>query len=201
MFNLKAVTEVDNMTKRILSDMETETADLQDLIAAEGEAIAAANAEMETATAAGDLKAYQKAKRDRQDALDAKEMHQKRLEALEQRPLISKPEYEKAVADIFAEIAAADDQTKAALVKLSDEMNAAALALDDAIIKANAVLQRLQHDIYRDADRTHNPKTGEVAIALTHEEKRYKKHDTVSWGRAGVKAPQYEAYTGRKAAL
>lgn len=200
MFNLKAVATAENMTKRILSDRATETADLQDLITEDEEAIAKACIAMEAATTAGDVKAYQKAKADRQDAADAKEMHTKRLEALESNPLISKAEYEKAVADIIAEIAAADDQTKAALVKLSDEMNAAALDLSEAISRANDALQRLQHDIYRDADRTKNPKTGEPNLALTHEVKAYKKHDTVLWGRAGVRTAQYEAYTGRKAA-
>lgn len=199
MMNLKNVETTEELIDRILSSRAAEVEQLTQLIAGENDSIAAANKAMETATAAGDLKAYQKAKAERQNAADAKEMHESRLEALNQKPLITKLDYEKIVADIFAEIAAADDQTKQQLCKLSDSMNSAALELQTAINRANHALQRLQHDIFRDADKSRSAKTGEI-LFIDHETKAIRTFSTVSWGRAGVQAAQYAAYTGRKAA-
>ena len=196
MTTLKAVNAVESTVKKILSDRVTETADLAEQVEKETASIAAANKAMEAATTAGDVKAYQKAKADRRDAADAKEMHESRLEALNNKPLISKADYEKAVADIYAEIAALDDQKRQRLAKLSDEMEAEALDLQEAINKANEVLHRLQHEVYRDADRSRNAK-GEIMI-LVHEEKKVEKWNTVNWGKAGVTHYQYTEYTGRK---
>lgn len=184
---------------QILKDRVEETADRETKVAEAKKAAAEAEKRMDEATTAGDTKAYQKAKWERRDAMDALEMHEKRLEALNNKPLISKNEYEKAVADIYAEIVAKDDQTKKTLCKLSDEMEAVALDLANAQEEANSVLHRLQHEIYRDADRSRNPKTGEVITYLSHEDKKVDKWDTVSWGKAGVSHYQYELYTGRKA--
>ena len=199
MMHLKNVEATEELIQGILSSRAAELDQLTQLIAIENDSITAANKAMESATATGDLKAYQKAKADRQNALDAKEMHESRLEALNNKPLISKLDYEKAISDIFAEIAAADDQTKQQLCKLSDEMNSAALELETAINRANKALQRLQHDIYRDADKTRNIKTGEI-LPITHETKAIRNFSTVSWGKTGVQTAQYTGYTGRKAA-
>ena len=173
MATLKAVTTVESNVKKILSDGVTETADLAEQVEKGSAAIAAANKAMEAATTAGDVKAYQKAKADRRDAADAKEMHEARLNALNNKPLISKADYEKAVADIYAEIAALDDQIKQRLAKLSDQMEAEALELQEAINKANEVLRRLQHEVYRDADRSRSAKG--VMMYLAHEEKKVEK--------------------------
>lgn len=197
MTNLKAVKAVESNVKKILSDRVTEIADLTEQIEQETAAIAKANEAMEAATTAGNVKAYQNAKADRRDAADAKEMHEARLEALNNKPLISKIDYERAVADIYTEIAALDDQKKQRIAKLSEEMEAEALELQEAINKANEVLHRLQHEVYRDADRSRSHKTGEL-INISGEEKKVEKLDTVFWGKAGVTHYQYEAYTGRK---
>ena len=196
MANLKAVTTVENLVKKTLSDRVTETADIETQVEQEAAAIAAANAAMEAATTAGDVKAYQKAKADRRNAEDAKEMHESRLNALNNKPLISKGDYEKAVADIYAELAALDDQKKQQLAKLSDQMEAEALELQEATAKANEVLRRLQHEIYRDADRSRSPKGG--IMALSSEDKAVNKWATISWGKVGVTSHQYAEYTGRK---
>lgn len=197
MTNLKAVKAAESTVKKILSDRVTEIADLTEQIEQEVAAIAKANEAMEAATTAGNVKAYQNAKADRRDAADAKEMHEARLEALNNKPLISKIDYERAVADIYTEIAALDDQKKQRIAKLSEEMEAEALELQEAINKANEVLHRLQHEVYRDADRSHSHKTGEL-MNISGEEKKVEKLDTVFWGKAGVTHYQYEAYTGRK---
>lgn len=183
--------------EQILKDRATETADREAKVEEAKAAAAAAEKRMEEATTAGDTKAYQKAKGERRDARDAIEMHEKRLEALNEKPLISKADYEKTVADIYAEIAAKDDQIKAKLCKLSDEMEAAALELTDDMNEANDVLRRLQRDIYRNEDRTKG-KDGKPVTYMAHEDKKVDKWATVTWGKAGVTHYQYELYTGRK---
>lgn len=197
MMHLKAVEAAEELTDQILSNRDTELKQLGEFIAAEKDSIAAANAAMATATAAGDLPGYQKAKADRQNAADAVEMHESRLEALNTRPLIDREQYDRAVAAIYAEIAAADDQTKQQLTKLSDTMYSAALDLQTAINRANHALHRLQSDLYRDADKSKSPKTGEP-LGLAHEEKAIRNFSTVLWGKVGVRAGQYESYCGRK---
>lgn len=196
MTTLKAVNAVEKTVKKILSDRVTETADLTEQVKKEAAAIAKFSEAMEAATTAGDVKAYQRAKADRRDAADAKEMYEARLNALNNKPLISKADYEKAVADIYAEIAALEDQKKQQLAKLSDQMETEALELQEATEKANAVLRRLQKEVYRDADRSRNAK-GDI-MTLSHEDKAVNKWATISWGKVGVTSHQYAEYTGRK---
>lgn len=196
MTTLKAVTTVENLVNKILSDRVTETAELTEKVKQGAAAVAAANEAMAAATVAGDVKAYQKAKADRRNAADAKEMYDARLNALNDKPLISRVDYEKAVADIYGEIAALDDQKKQRLAKLSEEMEAEALDLQEATTKANEVLNRLQNEIYKNADRSRSS-TGEMMM-FSFEDRKVEKWDTINWGKAGVKHYQYAKYTGRK---
>lgn len=196
MATLKAVTTVENLVNKILSDRMTETAALTEKVKQEVTAIAAANEAVAAAMVAGDVKAYQKAKAERRNAEDAKEMHDARLEALTSKPLISKADYEKAVADIYGEIAALDDQKKQRLAKLSEEMEAEALDLQAATTKANEVLYRLQSEIYKNADRSRT-KEGRM-LMMSQEDKKVDRWPTINWGKAGVTHYQYAGYTGRK---
>ena len=195
MKTLKAVSEAENTVKRILSAREAETADLEEQVKYAAAAIDKANADMEAATEAGDVIAYQKAKADRRDAADAKEMYENRLNALNDKNLISKGDYEKTVADIYAELAALDDQTKQRLAKLSEQMEAAALELQEAQAYANKVLYRLQHELYRDADRS---LVNGKMLQMISEDKKVDKGGTILWGKAGVTHYQYKQYTGRE---
>ena len=196
MKTLKAVSEAENTVKRILSAREAETADLEEQVKKVAGAIEKANAAMEAATEAGDVIAYQKAKADRRDAADAKEMFENRLNALNDKHLISKRDYEKTIADIYDELEALDDQTKQCLAKLSEQMEAAVLELQEAQVYANEVLHRLQHEVYRDADRS---RVNGKVLQLTGEDKKVDKSATILWGKAGVTHYQYKQYTGREA--
>ena len=151
---------------------------------------------MAEATNSGDLKAYQEAKGKRRDSEDSKEMHETRLDFLNNKALITKEEYEKSCAEIFSEIADLELESKKKLAKLSEQMEAVSLDLKTATSRANEVLHIFQHDVYRDADRSHNYK-GEVR-ELASETKSINKSDTINWGMAGVKNQQYELITGRK---
>ena len=199
MEKLKIVSEVESRINRILKDRQAELDNLADLISADDTAILESEVAMDNATSAGDLSAYQKAKANRVNAMDGKEMHEKRLAALMKKPLISEAEYKKTIADICAEVAAIDDTAKQKLTALSDQMNSVALDLQAMLRNANSVLSRLQHEIYQDADRTRNPKTDEV-IPIESENVCVNQafFNTVKWGRAGVSSAAYRLYTGRE---
>lgn len=198
MNELTAVLEVEALVKKTLESAVAETEKLHKLLADEAADIKKANDEMDAATAKGDLKAYQKAKAARQNAADAKEMHETRLETLKGKALISKAEYEQAIASIYTEITALEDTVKQKLAELSNQMNQEALKLEKATKKANSVLQRLQAEVYRNQDRRRNRKDGNI-MYLPMETKAIDKWSTIHWGKKGVEAPQYKEYTGNKA--
>lgn len=192
---LKSAQAAENRIEKILSDSVTEKAVLEERIETEAAAIAEANKAMEAAAMTGDVKAYQKAKRERRDMADAREMHERRMSVLNGEPLISGAEYKKETDAIFAEFAALKDQAEKNLVRLSDEMNAVAEEVQEAVAHANEVLYRLQHDIYRDADRPLDEKGNTYGSAG---EKRLDGLGLIHWGRSGVTHYQYETRTGRK---
>lgn len=196
MKELKAITATENRIEEILSGRAAELEALAKQIEQESADIETINREMETATAAGDVEGYRKAKAKRAAVMDGKEMHESRLNALRNKPLITKEEYDKTVSDVFAEYATLDDLTREKLYKLSNEMNAAAEELRKAQIRANEALRRLQDDIYRGADRSINTKTGEL-LRLPTEDKRIDKWNTINWGQSGVSHYQYKIYAER----
>ena len=196
MIELKATTAVESRIEEILSGRVSELSSLEGKIEQESAAIEAINQEMETATAAGNADGYRKAKAKRAAIMDGKEMYEARLDALKNKPLITKEEYEKAVSDIFEEFSEIDDLTREKLFNLSNEMNAAARDLIDAQKKANEVLMKLQDTVYRGADRSRDARTGEIMF-FPSESKRIDKWNTIKWGERGVSYYQYKVYTGR----
>lgn len=181
--NLKAVYNVESKINNILTNRSNEMQKLTESIEQEKAAIKKAAEEMETATAANDVKAYQKAKGILRDAEDAMEMHEKRKKTLATTPAISEAEYKKMISDICTEIEIYNNHTEETLAKLSNQMEKAGKELQEAFTKANEVLHKLQHDVYMDAN-------GDKSI---------EKWNTVNWSRAGVKHFQYMNYTGRQA--
>jgi hypothetical protein len=196
MLKIEATLKAEQKAREILENRKKEKKNLVDWIEQERKKINAINSTIEQATIEGDLEAYQKAKAERADVMDSKEMHERRLSMLNNEPLLSKGDYEEAIREIYAEIAAQDDITKQTLRRLSEEMEKAATDLQDALNKANEVLRFLQHDIYKDADRSRNEKG--VMLMIPSEEKHLDKWETVNWGMTAVMSHQYESYSGRK---
>ena len=186
----KTVNRIDS----ILSDRAKALSDIDEQIRNAGAAVASAAEEMEIAISSGDLAAYQRAKANMTNALDAKEMHEARKEALLHKPLISRTEYEKTVSDIKTAVAEVEEKTKKELCFLSEQMATAADALEEMARSANDVLYRLQHEAYQDADRTRNPKTNAILI-IGHEQKTVNPFATINWGRMAAKSAQYAEYT------
>lgn len=193
MKTINIIAETEKKIESILSGREKELGELDEKIQADNAALTAADAAMAEATERGDLESFFSAKKAKFDASTAKEMHEARLDKLKNKPLISSAEYEQTVAGIFEAIEDIEANTKKALCSLSDQMAAAAADLESVTREANAVLQRWQRDVYRDADRTRNKRTGEI-MPLIYEQKEVNTYSTINWGRKGIEAPQYEAY-------
>ena len=155
---------------------------------------AAAN-KMTKAVETGGPAAYQDAKAEYNNAIDSLEMYARRREYLQSRPLISQAQYEEVVSDICQEMAEAETSTIDTLEKLAEQMNAAAVELEEAQAKANKVLATLQHDIYRDADRSRD-KDGRIKPIFS-EIKKVDKWQVINWGKSAVKNKEYISYTGR----
>jgi len=179
----------------IIKTRNNEISTLEEKISVETESIAAAGAAMQTATASGDLAAYQKAKGERGNAQDAKEMHTARVDFLKNKPYVSEAEYKKTVAEIMAIAAAADSETKKIICELSNQMAAAAAELEEIGKAADKALHNWQHEVYRDADRAKHPKAG---IPYLNDEKRCNVDETVRWGYRAVQDARYQAYTRNK---
>lgn len=191
---LKATAAAQIKIKKILADRETETADILQQIEEADKALKAANEALEAATAAGNIKAYQEAKAEKRNQEDIKEMYQARYEALKNKPLISRSDYEKTVNEIIEEVNEYDSSVKAKLFKLSNEMHELVEGLQDAQIKANKTLENLQEDIYKNADRKRG-RNGEI-LYISSEKKAVNVYPTIAWGNAGVKVPLYRIFAG-----
>lgn len=197
MSEMKAIKEADKLVKKILSDRVSETAFLEEELAKDNAAVAAAEAAIAEAVTSSNLEEYQKAKIAHRNALDAKEMHDARMEALKNAPLISARDYRKTVESILAEVTEMDRAARTRLASLSEEMEDCAMNLREAVVTANDVLQRLQHDIYRDADRAKHGETNQPYNECDRKQVDRSKLDTVDWGLTGVRHYQYGQQTGR----
>ena len=118
----KAIVEVEKKISKILEDRVTEMTDIKERVEVAKQQQKAASEAMDEATTAGDVKAYQKAKADLRDAGDAIEMHTKRLEALENKPLVTKGEYEKGVAQIMAELGELSADAKKRIIEHMEQI-------------------------------------------------------------------------------
>ena len=198
MSEMKAIKEADKLVKKILSDRVAETAFLEEELAKDKAAVAAAEAAIAEAVTSSSLEEYQKAKIARRNALDAKEMHDARMKALKNAPLISAGDYRKTVESILAEVTEMDSAARTRLASLSEEMEDCAMNLREDVETANDVLQRLQHDLYKDADRAKLGGTNQPYNESDRKQIDRSKLDTVDWGLAGVRHYQYGQQTGRR---
>lgn len=189
---LETVNTAASMIDRILADREAKRASLEEKQEKEYDALSAAEEAMQAAADAGDIKAYRKGKAARQAAADAIEMYERHLFKVTGKDLITTADYEKTIADIHAEIKQTEEKTKEKLFLLSSKMKAAADELETAVRNANKVISRLQHDLYRDADRmiTVNGDT----MYILDENRAVNATATINWGKVAADQYQYKLY-------
>lgn len=193
---LKKVTEVEAYTDYILQEKEGGLTAYGKQIREAEEKINALTLDMEEAIKSGNDKAYIKAKKDRDEAQTLKGLCKARLERAVAQPLIEKADYDAKVKAIYDELEAVNASTREKLADLAEEMSGLADELAQAQEKANNALHRLQHEVYRDADRTRN-KDGEI-IPIQAETKSVNYGGTITWGKEAIRHHQYELTTGIK---
>ena len=191
----KAITEVESKIKKILADRVAEAADLEERVEVAKQQQKAANEAMDAATTAGDLKAYQKAKADRKDAGDAIEMHGKRLDALEHKPLISKGEYEKGVAQIMAALGEVSADAKKRIVEHMEQIRIIAAECTAEITNGNEVLHQWQHEIYR--DKAEQMLASGKGLHMDSLEKRFKDFSVPQFASYVLDSGYYQNFTGQ----
>ena len=191
-----AVVAANERIERILAERKASERKVSEALAADAEALRKADSDMKKAVAGNNLEAFQKAKKALQDAKDSRELHEAWSKGMEEQPGITEAEYKSIVSAIYAELDALEHETLQKAVKLADEMAAAGEALREAQEHANEVLQKLQHDVYKDADRNRN-KAG-VPIITVNTDKTVNKWETINFTQAAKNHFIYDAYMKRK---
>lgn len=192
----KAITEVESKIKKILADRAAETADLKERVEVAKQQQKRANDAMEAATTEGDVKAYQKAKADRRDSEDAIEMHSKRLDTLENGPLVSKIEYEKGVAQIMAALAEVSVDAKKRIVEHVEQIRIISAECTAEITNGNELLHQWQHEIYR--DRAEQSTANGKKVHLDSLEKRFEDFSVPRFASEVIGNGYYKNFIGQK---
>lgn len=190
-----AVAEAREKIAAILAGRENVEQHIKEVMAADEAARQQAEDDVRKAVASSDLDAYQQAKKALQTAKDSKEMHTAWAETIQSTPAITSEEYDSLVSAIYAELDALEDATMQTVVKLADEMAAAGEQLKAAQNEANTVLEKLQHDVYKDADRRHG-KDGRVISAT--DAKIITKWDTINYAVSPTQHYRYNEYKNRR---
>ena len=191
----KAIADIESRTKKLLNDRTTELEDIKGLLAEAGQQQAAACDMMNKATEAGNVKEYQKAKGAYKDAADAIEMYTKRLDALENKPLISQGEYEKGVAQIMAALNDVSAEAKKQIVNHMEQVRIIAAETSAEINEGNNVLHRWQHEAYRDDAKT-TLSNGSRVYSGT-QKKQYKDFSVVQFAEYALESTYYKTISGR----
>ena len=98
-----------------------------------------------------------KAKEDKDKAEVSLEVATGRMSILNNGPLISKEEYESMASGILDKMSEANDRDKREAVKLCEKLIAITDRNLNMIEEGNALLHRLQYDVYRGADVPRRP--------------------------------------------
>ena len=148
-----AVQKTKARIKEILSGRSSERSARQAEVSKARQRVDEAQKRMDAAMLASDAEAYSKAKAERGAALDAVEMHEKRLHALEDIPLVTRQEYKTTVTEIMRYLQEANDDHRKKALKLVEELENLKKENERILNEGNDVLKQWQHTINKDADR------------------------------------------------
>jgi chromosome segregation ATPase len=179
---------------QILQDKQTQLEKLNSQLEEEKAAVKDLEEEMDTATAAGDLAGYQKAKTAKRNKSDAIEMHTKRYKQLTEAPLISTVEYNRTMADIMGELTSQNNKAKEELAALADQMKEISDRMSETIEYGNKLLHKWQHDIYKDDASIVN--AAGKKIYMDNLEKQFKDFSAVRFGMDVVGNYNYKTFRG-----
>ena len=149
---VKSVTALTARIEEVISKTSAEHEELVKRLEAAEAAEKAAADKMDAALLAGDIDAYKAADIEKSDADFEKRACNARLEAMQDRPLITEAEYEALTKSVKDEVGAMADTAKKKILDHAKAMQTEAAQLRDVLNAANSALRRLQYDLYRNLD-------------------------------------------------
>lgn len=188
---LKTVTAAQKLIRDTLSKRDKQAESSLELISQAEENIISIDRRMEEAAKDGDPLEYKKAKQEKEDAQDIKEMYERRYNAFIRKPLIEKDDYDRIKAEILAEYGALQLKAKGELARLAEEMKAISDHLNTAITETNKALRSLQHDLFMDGDRM---KAKNGSCINPADELKIKDYSAMIWGKCAVESMVYSDY-------
>lgn len=193
---LKSVENANRRIEEIKKNRAKEEAEIAGKIQQAKEDMEKATGAIAAAVNSTDLTAYKRATAERDEARIKKEMYEARLDILKASALISEHEYNSLVSAIIDEVKGMEKTRAAEMAAISEQCAKAAAGLRSAQIDANKCLATLQHDVYRDADRTViNPST---RVYDAKSKKEIDVWDTITWLEDPIQDDSYTATTGKK---
>lgn len=139
---------------------------------------AKAEQDAETAFNKADAKSHRKAKMNAKAAAEDITTYNEILNRRNESPIISNTQYESAVSDVLAEMARMVAEDKEKVIALADQIAQIADREKEFVATGNALLKKLQHDLYRDADCTRTDSSGHKQHD-SYREKRFKDTNVV----------------------
>lgn len=155
--------QYEDRINKILEGLEANKSECGANIAAAEADVRKADADMDEALRAGNDAAYSKAKENKDKVENSLRVARGRLDILSRGPLISKEEYESMVSGILSEMGEANDRDKKEAVKLCEKLISIAHRNLTMIEEGNALLHKLQFDVYRGDDIPKRP-NGEFVL-------------------------------------
>lgn len=161
---MKQCEQYEARINEVLAGVEAQKAECRTKIDKADADMNKAESDMNEALRSGDDVAYISAKEERDRAEASLNVATARLNTFTRGPLISKEEYESMVSGILSKMGEANDRDKREAVKLCEKLIAITDRNLSMIEEGNALLHRLQYDVYRGADIPRNKNTGEFVL-------------------------------------
>ena len=191
----KAVKEIESRIEKIKANTAAEVSDLGEKLESLKQQRQNACEKMEKATVSGDVKTYREAKAAYQEAVDIDEMYNKRLNNLESKPLITKGEYERGIAQIMAELGEISADAKKQIVEHMEKIRIIVTECKTEIEKGNEVLHKWQHEVYR--DKAEKELANGKMMHMEELEKKYRDYSVAQFGNQILDSVLYKNFIGQ----
>lgn len=146
----KKLQELATKIREMLEEHEREKTEAEDKIRTARQMLRDANEVSSESFSKTDVEGYHRAQDAAREAKDTAEMYQKRIEKLEEAPLLSKEEYNGLVQEIMDELASVVSKDKKKILLLIDKILVIKDQESEIIEEGNRLLHILQHKCYKD---------------------------------------------------
>lgn len=189
---IKSIESLEKRTEEVLKNRHNEITEAEKKLAEAKQAALDADSLMESAIESDNSQDYSKAKADKASALDAIELAEKRLSRLKAAPLITETEYKKYVSAVMDEMGEVTAGHRKKVVKIIGQLETILKEENELFDRCQPALERWQHEIYRDQDRT-KMATGKI-IFIDAETKRFNDFRVMDFIRSVTSDGMYESF-------